>query len=1254
MIKRILLTLAVIVLLAPSVLVAVLLYSEAGLQLVVRELWRIPGISIQLHGASGRLAGPLHIDHFEFDQATLHVSAEDVNVDPQPFALLSGIIKSGVLKARNVIVQVKESQTPAVEKPATTPHFLPRSMRVMVDNIDVRGVHFAYSHTFAIDADHVMGNLVLTSGRLDVSDLQIAAPMGEVRGELQLTATQPLGLSLKAQVTAPTPHGPNLAGLVDVSGNVAALKISSKFTSPSVVDVTASIATDHHGWQIDGAAKTPAFSLAPWLEKPPFSVANAALKAQLNAQGITVQGDLTVPEIPAGPLHILARGQYAEKTLTIHRAQIQPLTAPARIKAQGRIRFAENAPDLDLQADWTRLQWPLKGSAIVSSAQGRATLKGELPYAFTIAGDVTAPQVVVDEFTARGSLSKTSVSIEAFTASLLQGSASGSATLGFAASHPWSLAVDGLKLNPGVIRQEWPGQLDFSARARGTGLDARTQFSIDIDKLQGRLRRQPLQAQANVQRTSEGWRTQGLRASFGRAHLIVDGSWEKTVDAKWSIQNLQLDMFASDIGGTINTAGAASGTRTAPRFAGDIQARGLHYGEWRAAVFDADADIDLHPEHQSHINLLAEDIGNPESRVATVDVQGRGTIVTNSFKVDVQLAPPNPNESALHLNGTFDGQLHDMRWLGAVNALRVTDGSGRTYDLTNPASLELGKETISASELCLRHESAQLCAQGQWHSQGAWQIDASARDVPLRLFAKEKSEIQWQGQLRADVHAGADAGKVWTGNLNLDLSNCSARYQSLGGGADVVEFGSGHVEANATPQQVTAQLHVATPGNSVIDVHGNIDRTTPASLVQAPLNATLRAHTPEAKLLPLFVNDIDRAAGELDIDAQVTGSLSAPRVNGLIALKDAELDAFQLNLALRAVNAQVRLVEDQARIDGSAKAGDGTLQAHGILTWHGGEPSGTLHLQGDHLLVADLAEYRVVASPNLDFKIDGRNMDVNGVVTIPSARIQPKDLSGAVQASSDARLINDQRADAHSQFRVSSDIRIVMGDDVRLDTFGLQGKLDGSVQTLLQPNETPLGRGELSVSDGRYTAYGQKLEIKRGRLLFDRTSLDDPGLDIQAERKVEQITAGVNVRGTLRAPTLQLYSEPSMSQSEIFSYLIMGKAPDKLQGQEATTMRSISSSVSLQGGGFLASQLGHRIGLEQVEVETTTDTATNTKNTSLVLGKFLSPRLFVSYGISLTESINTLKLRYTISDHWVIKTEAGQAQGADLEYTIER
>jgi translocation and assembly module TamB len=262
-------------------------------------------------------------------------------------------------------------------------------------------------------------------------------------------------------------------------------------------------------------------------------------------------------------------------------------------------------------------------------------------------------------------------------------------------------------------------------------------------------------------------------------------------------------------------------------------------------------------------------------------------------------------------------------------------------------------------------------------------------------------------------------------------------------------------------------------------------------------------------------------------------------------------------------------------------------------------------------------------------------------------------LGGAVQPSDDARYVGETDAEQDGRMTLHSDVHIKMGDDVRVDAFGLQGKIVGGVETTAITNEAPIGRGELSVEDGRYAAYGQSLNINRGRLLFDASPLDDPGLDIEAKRKIENITVGMNVRGTLRAPRLTFFSDPSMPQTSIVSYLLVGKGMDSMQSSEASSMGSATDALAAQGGGFLASRLGHQLGLEQVGVESTPNDSGQT-NTSLVLGKFLSPRLFISYGISLTESINTFKLRYTISDKWMLKLEAGEIQSADAEYTIER
>jgi translocation and assembly module TamB len=278
---------------------------------------------------------------------------------------------------------------------------------------------------------------------------------------------------------------------------------------------------------------------------------------------------------------------------------------------------------------------------------------------------------------------------------------------------------------------------------------------------------------------------------------------------------------------------------------------------------------------------------------------------------------------------------------------------------------------------------------------------------------------------------------------------------------------------------------------------------------------------------------------------------------------------------------------------------------------------------------------------------------VQGDVLIPNALVQPARLTGAVGHSADARYVGEHAAEQAGRYIVQSEVRVQMGEDVRVDAFGLHARIEGGVTTNVRTGETTTGHGELRVDEGRYEAYGQQLDISRGQLIFDNAPLDDPGLDIEARRRVETITVGLNVRGTLQEPRLTFFSDPSMPQSQIVSYLLVGKPLNATAAGDSQDMTAASDTLALQGGGFLASQLGRRLGIEEVGVENYINSA-GEANPSLVLGKFLSPRLFISYGISLTESINTLKLRYTISDRWIFRTESGEAQSADLEYNIER
>jgi translocation and assembly module TamB len=141
------------------------------------------------------------------------------------------------------------------------------------------------------------------------------------------------------------------------------------------------------------------------------------------------------------------------------------------------------------------------------------------------------------------------------------------------------------------------------------------------------------------------------------------------------------------------------------------------------------------------------------------------------------------------------------------------------------------------------------------------------------------------------------------------------------------------------------------------------------------------------------------------------------------------------------------------------------------------------------------------------------------------------------------------------------------------------------------------------------------------------------------------VTAGINVRGSLQQPRISYFSDPSLTQSQILSLLLAGGSLQSVQNRQ----NGAAAQAIAQGGAILAQQLGSKVGIQDVGLESDL-----TNDTSLVLGRYLSPRLYVSYGVSLTQQLNTVKLRYTLSDRWTIKTEAGQARGADLVYTIQK
>jgi translocation and assembly module TamB len=467
-------------------------------------------------------------------------------------------------------------------------------------------------------------------------------------------------------------------------------------------------------------------------------------------------------------------------------------------------------------------------------------------------------------------------------------------------------------------------------------------------------------------------------------------------------------------------------------------------------------------------------------------------------------------------------------------------------------------------------------------------------------------------------------------------TSCATASRSL-------DLGSGRFSVDLLPAGLDGDA--STPAGRAARARLATRRPTPGELARLVASMASCADSAAVGFLDSYLTEIDRVTGRLHAGLRFGGTLASPLLNGELRVSNGELDAYPIHLALREVNFSAVLRDNTLTIEGSGNAGvDGRGQLRGSVRWQDGLPYGELHLSGTDLRLVNIPEARIQASPDVNLKLAGRRIDVSGTVVLPYARLEPAELTNAVLASSDEVLVNGPLTPREQRFQVHSRVTLKLGERVTVNTLGLSGRLGGSITATSDDTGVSHGTGELSIEEGKYLALGRKLDIERGRLLFNNGLLSDPGIDLRATKRFPDVTAGVNVRGTLRSPRMTFFSEPAIAQSQIVSLLLAGGSLESVQNTADPAERSSGarSGLLLQGGAIVAQQFGSKVGIEDVSVESDL-----TNSTSLVLGRYLAA-LYVSYGISLAEAINTIKMRYTIGDRWTIKTEAGKERSADL------
>ena len=342
-------------------------------------------------------------------------------------------------------------------------------------------------------------------------------------------------------------------------------------------------------------------------------------------------------------------------------------------------------------------------------------------------------------------------------------------------------------------------------------------------------------------------------------------------------------------------------------------------------------------------------------------------------------------------------------------------------------------------------------------------------------------------------------------------------------------------------------------------------------------------------------------------------------MQGSVSLLNAAADIPYAGTQLRQVSLQGKVNGvDNASLQGEFNAGDG----HGLISmtaeysdWL--DPTMELTFSGSSLRMLNTSELRMDADTDLNLVWQRGEWLIDGEVVVRKARIAPATfIVSKVTESEDIRIVagslpyGAQQQTAQAA-RLNGQLKVKLGDEVRVDTDLAKLQLTGEVTLSWDGQVMPVANGNIN-GDGTLSVFGPKLHVRGGQVRFPGVLVNNPMLDIRAERDIfgntQVRTAGVGITGSARRPVVEAYTSPLTTRDRAWAMLITGSDVDYGQG----------------------------VGAFEV-------------------GAYIAPKLYLSYGISLFDDDNVVSARYDLTRRFGVKISSGQREnGVDLSYTIER
>ncbi|MFT4584632.1 MAG: translocation and assembly module TamB [Gammaproteobacteria bacterium] len=945
-----------------------------------------------------------------------------------------------------------------------------------------------------------------------------------------------------------------------------------------------------------------------------------------------------------GPVDVVARGQLARKSFKLD--MFEAVLLGGMLKSQ-TVEVDVAAQALNLELGWHDIHHKFADGRSLDSPFGTIRATGafnELEIELRSAIRVTDIGPV--DIGARGRIAKQSFKLDALEAVLLGGTIETQGTYEFGTEPSGALTFSGKGLDLSAIRPATQSRINFVGSASFENTGAGFMSRVQLDDMSGFVRGQPLSGAAIFETKPGRVTIEHARVRTGRNKLEIAGTWAQKIDGRFVVDLPDLSVFDAGADGQLTGTGRLSGDLDLPKVKAVFTGKSVRLNELSLGSLNVNIDVDSDRSTASHADFVISDLIYQREKLDALKVELQGT--AQSHTIHFNLDGPE-----LTADGSAYGAVKSRAWTGLLNSFNLSSKKFSQWSLRDPSAITVSADASSLANACLEAKEGLVCIAAD-RSPDIGNAKISLLGLPLALadpYLPVNLTLGGKTDGLIEVHL---AGDMATGEGTLKIRDGVLKRDKGSGAVDVVP-----IDKFALDFEILADKLQATASAIVGEWFSLTAEADWERVEDGNISILVDASAPDVTWFQDFIPQLSGSHGAMELHSKVSGKVAAPRVETKLKLSNGALAIPDIGLNIDSLAVQVSGDTSKLNVDAAIGSASRRLNLTGLVSrFDESDYRYDLTLRGDAFPALRTPEIEADISPDLQLVGNMKALDVVGTLNVPKVFVDIKHLpNSSVRVSGDQIIVAADGtaigAEATSSFvssGLSGNVDILLGDAISINGFGLSSKLSGNLKWTKRRGST-LGRadGTILIDEGAFDAYGQNLQIKTGHIQFVGP-IDNPRLALQALRPDIPIKAGVNVSGTVRKPKISLFSQPVLSDGNILSYIVTGHGLGEAAASDAGLLTQAALSLGAEESAAVTNQIRNAFGIDEFSIAS----GETARDTSLVAGKRLSPKLTVRTGFNPFDQLWSFFLNYKLTDHWSIETESGDRQGADILYSIER